>query len=71
MSIPKHIVKQYGSTRAFKAHKRRLLHAIRSLANEFFQGSAYIPDEAKEAQRLLRLNLTILEDACSERRWDR
>jgi hypothetical protein len=69
--IPANIVKEYGSARAFKADKRRLLHAIRKLANEFFTGSSYIPDEAKEASRELRNNLTILEDQCSERKWGR
>jgi hypothetical protein len=69
--LPTNIIKEYGSTRAFKADKRRLLHAMRKLSNDFYSGSAYIPDEAKEPNRQLRESLKQLEEACSERRWGR
>jgi hypothetical protein len=71
VSLPKHIIASYGSGRSFKADKRRLLREIRKLANDFYAGSAFIPDEAKEPARQFRLSLKELEDLLSERKWGR
>ena len=69
--LPDNFIKEYGSARAFKTDKRRLLREIRKLADQFFVGSVCIPDEAKEPQREFRTALSQLEDACSERKWGR
>jgi len=41
--LPPHIVKQYGSSRAFKARKRALIRNLEAVFNELNRGSAWMP----------------------------
>lgn len=69
-SVPNHIVKQYGSAHAFKAHKRALVKQMRTLLNDLALGCAFFPDGGANVSRM-QYELKVLAAELSVKSWGR
>lgn len=68
--LPDHVVKQYGSTRAFKARKRQLVKEARKLVDEIRLGCAYFPEGSRGIEAA-DYELKVLARSLSVKSWGR
>ena len=68
--FPQHIRRQYGSSRAFKAQKRRDLQALRRALDDFSVGCTYVPG-GSEQMDVMRKTWCILYNNMREKKWGR
>lgn len=68
--LPEHVVKQYGSSRAFRAKKRRLVKDMRRLLSDLRLGCAYFPSGARGVENI-DYELKILARELSAKSWGR
>lgn len=66
--LPNHIVKQYGSSRAFRAHKRKLVKHMHGLLSVLRLGAAYFPDGGNSVDRI-DYELKALANQLSVKNW--
>lgn len=68
--IPEHVIKQYGSARAFRSRKRKALREIERALSELRLGSAYFPHGSRGVSNI-EYELKILAKELSIKNWGR
>jgi len=68
--LPEHVVKQHGSSRAFRAAKRTALRNLEAALNELRIGCAYFPSGGVAVSRI-DYEVKILKRELSVKNWGR
>lgn len=68
--LPEHVIKQHGSSRAFRAAKRTALRNLETALNELRLGCAYFPSGGQAVSRI-EYEVKILKRELSVKNWGR
>ena len=70
-SIPKHIVKRYGSKRAFKSKKRQALKKLQKALKDLRTGCAFLPADGLAKVHEIQELADSIEKRISIKEWGR
>lgn len=69
-TIPEHVIKQYGSARAFRARKRKALRELQRALNDLRLGCGYFPNGSRGVDNI-DYEIQILTRELSVKNWGR
>jgi hypothetical protein len=69
--LPEHIVQDYGSSRAFKAAKRKQLRILKRALNDLRMGCAYFPVSGSSLVQVIDQQVRTLEWELAAKNWGR
>lgn len=70
LEIPDHIIERYGTARAFRAEKRKIVKELRRLMDELRLGAAFLPNGPRGVANI-DYELEILRRELSVKNWGR
>lgn len=68
--IPPHIITEYGSARAFRSEKRKLVKEVQRVFEELRRGCAFFPNGARGIDAI-HYEMEILKRELSVKNWGR